>query len=95
MHGKRPDFAANFDGQCVHLLQTRVNRRVVGGGVPQRLEPQHERGEILAHLVVEFARDAAALLLLHGHQLPQQQLPGMLGPRALADLCPQCCVRCR
>ena len=34
---------------------------------------------MLPHLVVQLARDVMALLLLDGHQLPEQLLAGRLG----------------
>ena len=40
-----------------------LGRRVLG----ERLEPQQDRGERLVHLVVEVARQPAALLLLRAH----------------------------
>ena len=54
--------------------------------VLERLEAQHERGQMLSHLIVQFAGEAASLLFLGGDKLAPQLGPGRFGPLPAGDL---------
>ena len=51
----------------------------------QRLQAEHESREVLPHLVVQLVGDAAALLLLRGHEPPPQLLTRLFRPLALRN----------
>ena len=64
-----------------------------GGARFERLQPQLERRELLAHLVVELAGDADALLLLDDDEPAEQLVARLLGEPAFGHLGPQGLVR--
>ena len=58
----------------------------------ERFESEIERGQILAHLVVELTGNAAAFFFLGVEHFPTQRLPGGFGALALAHFAPELLV---
>jgi hypothetical protein len=61
----------------VELLACGVVR---GEGIAEQLEVKDQRGDVLAHLVVQLARNASTLLFLGGDDLVYKVAPRGLGP---------------
>ena len=76
-----------------HLPQPLRPGRTVRRRAFERLQPQLERRELLAHLVVELAGDPDALLLLDDDEPAEQFVPRLLGEPAFGHLGPQRLVR--
>ena len=66
------------------FLDTRARRKLARTAARQRLELDFERRERLPHVVVQVAREAAALLFLHLEQAPRQRAQALVRELELA-----------
>src|SRR4051794_7047671 len=79
-------FATNCIGEHLRLTEIRVRLVIEHTGIFHCFQRQLQPGDLLAHLVMQVAGNAPALLLLGAHQQAQHLLALTLHPLPLADL---------
>ena len=72
-------------GEVMQPLRLLGCRRIMDV-VDRRLQPEHQRRQVLPHLIVQLAGDPEALFLLGRDDPAQQGRARLLGPLALGDV---------